>query len=111
MKKIKEKESVGPDEASSDNEGLTRRQALKRIALGAGIGIAGFMLGIGSAEASKRCCIQAYPDYNYHDSYNNYYSNTYNNYSYSNYDNYRNHYVVYSGPGPGYINYSDGHDR
>lgn len=111
MKKTRQTDSADLNKASSDEETLTRRQAMKRIALGAGIGIAGFILGVKSAEASKHCCIEAYPDYNYNDSYNNYYSNTYNNYSYSNYDNYRNHYVVYSGPGLGYINYSDGHDR
>lgn len=112
MKKIKEKEPVDPDKVSSDNERLTRRQAIKRIAMGAGMGIAAVVFGAKGADASKHCCIEAYPDYNYRDDgYNNYYNNTYNNYSYSNYDNYRNHYVVYSAPGPGYINYSDGHDR
>ncbi len=100
MKKIKEKDSADLNKACSHEETLTRRQALKRIALGAGIGIAGFMLGIGSAEASKHCCIEAYPDYNYGDSYSNYYSNSYNNsysnsYSdtfYHNYYNYSNYY-------------------
>lgn len=90
MKKIEEKDSGDRKKAFSSEVTLTRREAIKRIAMGAGIGIAGIVFGASVADASKHCCIDAYPDYNYQDygGYGNAYTNSYSSYGYSSYNNY-----------------------
>jgi hypothetical protein len=92
MKKNDGKDSVDLDKVSSHGDALTRRQAIKRIAMGAGIGIAGIVFGTSVADASKHCCIDAYPDYNYQDSGGGYYN--YSSYGYS--SSYRSYYSLNS---------------
>ena len=105
MKKGEEKDPVDLNKAPSE-KALTRRQAIKRIAMG-GMGIAGIVLFSGIANASKHCCIDAYPDYNYQDYGGGGYSSYgYSSYGYSSYnDYYSSHNSYYSNnfaPGPGF---------
>jgi hypothetical protein len=94
MDKTEEKDPTSTGETAPGKKTLTRREALKRIALGAGIGIAGITLGAKAADASKHCCIAAYPDYNYQD-YGGY--GDYSSYGYSSwYNAYYSHNDYYS---------------
>ncbi|HYA86983.1 MAG TPA: hypothetical protein VEI57_07975 [Nitrospirota bacterium] len=95
MKEFEEKDS----DDLKNKEIMTRRQAIKRIGMSAGLGIAAIVFGALGADASKNCCIDAYPDYGYGNYYSNYYHNSYSNYSnsysntfYHNYYNYSNYY-------------------